>query len=252
MMSKQIDLNADIGELPGDEGRALDAAILSSVTSCNIACGGHAGDEDSMRETLKLAKKAGVRAGAHPSYPDREGFGRRTIEISEEALQQSLAAQVAALRSEAVSLGVSLTHLKPHGALYNEAAQDSGLALMIASVTSNAGIATLVGPPLSKLELAAGAFGLDYFGEGFADRSYEEDGSLTPRSEPGSVYDEEESQIKQALQIAAGSVSTRTGKRILLPVQTICVHGDTPGAQKSASRIRDALIAEGFTLGAAA
>lgn len=248
-MTKQIDLNADIGELPGDEGRALDAAILASVTSCNIACGGHAGDAESMRATLRLAKAHGVRAGAHPSYPDREGFGRRAMEISLEDLEASLAEQLVALLTEAANEQVHISHLKPHGALYNEAAQDAGLALMIAGVTSAAGIKKLVGPPLSKLELAASAYGLEYIGEGFADRSYQKDGQLTPRSEPGAVLHEEADQIQQALEIASGKVMTVIGKQIELPVQTICLHGDTPGAQKNAEEIRNALIEAGYELG---
>ena len=248
-MTLAIDLNADIGELAGPEGRALDAGILDAVTSCNIACGGHAGDAQSMRETLKMACEKGVTCGAHPSYPDREGFGRRAMEIASSELGESLKTQVSALLIEAKALGVSVAHLKPHGALYNTAAKSAELADMIASITRDSGIPNLVGPPASELEAAAQRAEIGFIGEGFADRSYETDGALTPRSEIGAVHEDETDQIKQALTIADGYVLTRNGKRIELPVQTICVHGDTPGAQRAAMAIRDALLNKGITLG---
>ena len=248
-MSRVIDLNADLGELPGDEGRALDAAILDAVSSCNIACGGHAGDEVSMKATLLLAKERGTRAGAHPSYPDREGFGRRRLNIDDDQLEQNLSDQIADLQKHAGDVGVNVTHLKPHGALYNDAAKDSALADLAARVTKAAGIPVLVGPPNSELQKSAEASGLTFVAEGFADRAYESDGSLVPRSEPGAVIEDETKQSEQALSIAAGHVKTRSGEEIPLPVQTLCLHGDTKGARETAIKIRQALEAAGYQIG---
>ena len=248
-MSRLIDLNADIGELPGETGRTLDASILEAVTSCNIACGGHAGDSDSMRETLRLAKLNGVNAGAHPSYPDREGFGRREIDISLDALRSSLLDQVRQLQAVAKEQQVELSHLKPHGALYNAAAQSEELAELVVSVTRECGIARIVGLPESHVQTAAEAAGLMFWGEGFADRSYEADGSLTPRSEDGAVLETEVDQMKQALALAKGLVTTRNGEVMAVNARTICVHGDTRGAQKATRAIREALSTAGFELG---
>ena len=248
-MSRMIDLNADLGEMPGDEGRALDAAILDAVSSCNIACGGHVGDDQSMRATLLLAKDRGTRAGAHPSYPDREGFGRRRLNIDDDQLERSLFDQVAGLLKHAGDIGVNVTHVKPHGALYNDAAKDQTLADIVARVTKAAGIPVLVGPPNSLLQSSAEASGLIFVAEGFADRAYEPDGSLVPRSEPGAVIEDEAKQSAQALLIAAGHVRTRSGKEIALPVQTLCLHGDTKGARETAIKIREALEAAGFQIG---
>lgn len=247
---RRLDLNADIGEISGPEGRALDQAILSAVTSCNIACGGHAGDADSMAATLEMAKKLGVRAGAHPSYPDREGFGRRSVVISESDLKASLKDQVKTLKMLADERDITLTHLKPHGALYNGAAQDALLARIVADVTVESGIGTLVGLPNSEMAKAAEEAGLDFLGEGFADRSYELDGSLTPRDVDGAVLESEVAQKEQALRLADGAVVTRTGPEIALEIQTICLHGDTKGAWEAAVGIRKALLAHGYELGA--
>ena len=170
-MSRMIDLNADLGEMPGDEGRALDAAILDAVSSCNIACGGHVGDDQSMRATLLLAKDRGTRAGAHPSYPDREGFGRRRLNIDDDQLERSLFDQVAGLLKHAGDIGVNVTHVKPHGALYNDAAKDQTLADIVARVTKAAGIPVLVGPPNSLLQSSAEASGLIFVAEGVDDRA---------------------------------------------------------------------------------
>lgn len=248
-MARIIDLNADIGELSGAEGRVLDAKILNAVTSCNIACGGHAGDAVSMRETLRLAKQKGVDAGAHPSYPDREGFGRRDMDISLDQLRNSLSSQIADLLNIAEQKGIILSHVKPHGALYNAAAKSKELAMIVAEVTAHAGIQRLVGLPDSAMELAARSQGIEFWGEGFADRSYEQDGSLTPRSVTGAVLECESDQIDQALALSNGLITSRIGEEIHASVQTICLHGDTPGAQRTAMAIRNALIAAGYEVG---
>ena len=250
-MKKTICLNADIGELPGSNGRALDRAILDVVSRCSIACGGHAGDQASMAATVKAAYARGVLMGAHPSYPDREGFGRKPMVMSREDLSATLSQQVRALASITRERGASLSHLKPHGALYNTAAGDEGIARTIVDVTIQCRIPLLIGPPRSCLESAASDAGLDYLSEGFADRAYETSGGLTPRSTTGALLETDAERIRQAVEIAAtGKVSARTGETIDLPVRTICVHGDTPGALSSALAIRDALNAAGIEIAA--
>ena len=248
-MTKTIDLNADIGELEGDSGRSLDADILSVVTSCNIACGGHAGDEESMRKTLRLAKRLGVKAGVHPSYPDRENFGRVSMAISPEALRASLKQQVQMFMEIAEDEAVSITHLKPHGALYNDAAKDEGFAAVIAGVAAERGIATIVGLPGSKVRDAAITHNLQFCAEGFADRAYENDGSLRARARNGAVLHNPDEQARQALELVSGNVTAFSGDHIHLEVQTICLHGDTPGAFEAAKAIRAALEATGVSIG---
>lgn len=248
-MTRSICLNADIGELPGDAGRALDRAILKVVSRCSIACGGHAGDAASMAQTLGMATEFGVLAGAHPSYPDRAGFGRSRNNMSAAELAVSLKDQVSELQRIAAATGAQVRHIKPHGALYNDAAKDAGLAGMVAALCVETGIPVLLGPPASEMERAARASGLTYIAEGFADRSYEADLSLTPRNLPGAVFHDPETQQAQALSIALRhGVTTRTGETIALHVQTLCLHGDTPGAAENAALLRAALEAQGIAI----
>ena len=240
-------LNADLGELPGPEGRALDEEMLRVVTRCNIACGGHAGDDASMRATIRAARDNSVRIGAHPSYPDRENFGRRTLKMPPQELAALLMAQIRRLIVIAAEENAAVAHLKPHGALYNDAARDAGLASVIAGVTADAGLRELVGPPGSKLMHAARAAGLGYLAEGFADRSYEPDGALTPRSLPGAVLEDSAAVLTQALDFARdGTVAVRGGGRIALAIDTLCLHSDTPGAAEHARLLRTGLEAAGI------
>ena len=248
-MTKTIDLNADIGELEGDSGRRLDADILSVVTSCNIASGGHAGDEESMRKTLRLAKQFGVKAGVHPSYPDRENFGRVSMAVSPDELRASLRQQVQMFMKIADDEGVSIAHLKPHGALYNDAAKDADLAVVIAGVAAECGISTIVGLPSSELRDAAITHNLHFRAEGFADRAYEDDGSLRARAKNGAVLHNADEQARQALELFSGNVTAFSGEPISLEVHTICLHGDTPGAFEAAKAIREALEATGVSIG---
>ncbi len=242
----RIDLNADLGELPGEEGRALDAAILSQVTSCSIACGGHAGDEATMHAALGAAKAAGVLPGAHPSYPDREGFGRRSMDIRPEILLPLLKEQVAALREAADAVGVALSHIKPHGTLYNDAAKGGALAETVLRLCEDERLPLygLAGSPLSQL--AEGR--VRFLGEGFADRRYRSDGTLTPRSEPGAVIEDEAAQAEQAVTLATRAPLQTDGDPLTLDVKTLCLHGDTKGAAKSAKRLRGALEAAGVAV----
>jgi UPF0271 protein len=242
-MNRVIDLNADLGE-----GETHDAEIMALVSSCNIACGGHIGDVSSMERALQLAKTNCVAVGAHPAYPDRDGFGRGRFNISTKDLVASLEKQVDALVAVATRMSIQVSHLKPHGALYNEAAKDITLAHMIAQVAADLlPGARLVGPPASALLEAARQAGLGFIAEGFADRAYSDDGTLVKRSQQGAVLEGDHERCQQALQMAEHQqVKTISGKTITLPVSTICLHGDGTGALESARRIRAALEQVGF------
>lgn len=245
-MSK-IDLNADLGE-----GESTDAELLSIVTSCNIACGGHAGNESSMRDTIVMALQAGVAIGAHPSYPDAQGFGRRSGFLAGEALYESLTAQVTIFSDIACELGATMTHIKPHGALYNDAAADPALADILARVCDEAhGHVVLVGPPASALQAAASSHGIGFVAEGFIDRLYTDTGGLVPRARKDAVHSGIDRIASQALSIAADhNVISESGDCIPLVAQTLCIHGDTPGAVDAARTVRRILESNGIEVGA--
>lgn len=245
-----MDLNSDIGELEGAEGRRLDALILDAVTSCNIACGGHAGDTEIMKQTVEASIKQNVLIGAHPSYPDRKNFGRLKMDISQAELRASLDIQVGTLKDIVEAQGSRITHLKAHGALYNAAAKDAELASLICDCAKHHNIPFVFGLPNSQMGKAVRDHALTFVGEGFVDRAYEEDGSLTPRSRDGAVLTAKAIAIKQAVRIAqSGEVQTRSGKTILLPVETLCLHGDTEGASELAIQIKNTLINCGANVG---
>lgn len=233
-----IDLNADLGE-----GGDYDADLMQVVSSCNIACGGHAGDADSMARTIQLAIRHGVAVGAHPSYPDPAGFGRKSLSIGNDELYESLTSQVETLLDIAGELGARVVHLKPHGALYNDAAGNAELADIVGRVASELpGDVCLVGPPGSELECAAAGNDLKFFAEAFVDRAYQPDGRLVSRTEAGAVYEDIDQMMEQALSLAMhNTVSTRDGTIIPVPADTLCIHGDTPGAANAARAVRDAL-----------
>lgn len=241
-MTLRIDLNSDIGELKGDQGRALDEEILCVVSSCNIACGGHAGDAETMRYTLRAAKKQNVLAGAHPSYPDRQNFGRQSMEITLDDLRSSLTSQIEMLITIAEDEGVTITHLKAHGALYNDAANAPELASLVCECAKDFNIRHVFFLPESCGAEAARNLGLKSINEGFVDRLYEDNGRLTSRSLPKAVHSEASLVIDQAIQLATGKpVTTRQGTELVLPVDTLCLHGDTSGAAEMASGIRKSL-----------
>lgn len=240
-----IDLNADLGE-----GEATDALLLDIVTSCNVACGGHAGDAGSMARTMAAAIERGVVIGAHPSYPDRDGFGRRSGYTHAAALAVEIERQLGDLAGVAARSGAVVRHLKPHGALYNDAADDPALAHAICEALSavDPGM-RLVGLPDSALEAAARDAGISFVGEGFVDRAYRDDGRLVSRSEPGAVYSDPALAAAQAVDITLHrSVTATTGERIALNVRTLCIHGDSPGAVDSAKAVRAALAAAGVAI----
>ncbi len=240
-----IDLNADLGE-----GDPYDEALLRIVSSCNIACGGHAGDADTMAATVRFAIANGVAVGAHPGYPDREGFGRASGFLAGDALYASLSDQVTALADIAAQLGTKLAHIKAHGALYNDAVADAGLAAVIARVTAEApGSPGLVGMANTELQRAAERHGLLFIAEAFVDRAYEPDGTLVPRSEPGAVHSELSVVTTQAVRLAKdGRVTARNGEVIDVPADTLCIHGDTPGADEAARAVRDVLESRGVEI----
>ena len=235
-MSRTIDLNADVGE-----GCGQDAQLMLLISSANIACGLHAGDAHTMRDAVQLACDHDVKIGAHPSFPDRDHFGRREMQMSARTLQQCIVAQIEALAEVAAAAGTRLHHVKPHGALYNMAARDAGLAETIAAaVQSVEPSLKLFGLAGSESVKAANRVGLTAINEAFADRAYRADGSLLPRDWPGSVLHDE-------AEVAARAVAM-VRDRAVIAADTICVHGDTPGAAALAKRIRDALAAAGITV----
>jgi len=240
-----MDLNCDIGESFGAWHMGADAGVMPWITSANIACGFHAGDFSTMRQTVALARKHGVAIGAHVSLPDLQGFGRRELRVTVDEAHAMTLYQIGALAAFARAAGARVAHVKPHGALYNMAAKDAALAAAIARAVHDFDPdIILVGLAASELPKAGMAAGLRVAHEAFADRSYEADGSLTPRREPGAVIDDVDFAVAQAVQIVTkGQVETRGGKIIELSADTICVHGDRPDAAEFARRLKQALDA---------
>jgi 5-oxoprolinase (ATP-hydrolysing) subunit A len=240
---RSIDLNCDLGE-----GAGHDAALMPLITSANIACGGHAGDAASMRETIMLALQNGVAIGAHPGFADHENFGRRKVAMASAEVYQLIVTQLGALREIARPLGAKVRHVKPHGALYNMAARDPHLAGAIASAVSNEDSElTLFGLAGSELIRAGQAHGLRVANEVFADRTYHPDGSLTPRAHPGAMVEDEAAAIAQVLQIVrTGAVTTVDGQSVRVKADTVCLHGDGANSVAFASGLRTALEGAGI------
>ncbi len=239
----KIDLNCDMGESFGRYRLGNDAAMLDVVTSANIACGLHAGDPVVMRETVALAASRGVAIGAHPGYPDLQGFGRRAMQLAPAELEAFLLYQLGALTSFARLAGVPLTHVKPHGALYNQAAADPDIAAAITrAVAAFDPSLIVITLPESALKLAALGAGLRVALEGFADRAYQANGALAPRERSGAVIHDPDVAVARAIRmVTQGEVETIEGKVIPLRVDTLCVHGDTPNAAELAQSLRQAL-----------
>jgi 5-oxoprolinase (ATP-hydrolysing) subunit A len=228
-----IELSADMGEGSPDEDQ-----IWPLIQRANVACGGHAGDEHSMREAAERGHRHGVILGAHPSYPDRENFGRKSMAMEPAALRASLLAQLAALRAHA-----NIRHVKPHGALYNDAHRDLALARVIIEAMRGFDPAlAMVAPDHSRMAAAAREAGTPVIREAFADRRYEPDGSLTPRSIAGSTLTIEEAAAQAALLAREGVVIARDGTRISLPFDTLCIHADMDGAVQRLRAVRAAVV----------
>jgi UPF0271 protein len=229
---RRIDLNADVGEGPGEE------PLYALITSANIACGGHAGNDATMREAVRLALRHGAAIGAHPSYPDRATFGRAMMILEPETLARSIGEQVATLVRIAASEGARVTHVKPHGALYAAAAARRDVAAAVASaVASMSPAPVLVGLAASVALRTWSERGFRVAAEGFADRAYADDGTLVSRAEPGAVITDPASCTAQAIRLAGFGRCA-----------TICVHGDTAGAAAIAAAVRRGLEEAGFTL----
>jgi UPF0271 protein len=245
-----IDLNADVGENPEALPDGTEEALLRVVTSANIACGAHAGDENTIAATLALAVRLGVAAGAHPGYPDRAGFGRDSLGMTPAAIEDSIFKQVRLLAEAARNAGCTLTHVKPHGALYNDAARDHETAGAIARGVSRWSTdVVLVGLAGSAMLEVFREHGFEAAGEAFADRAYEADGTLRSRKLPGALITEAAQAAAQAVRIVRdGMVTAFDGRDVPVRARTICVHGDTPGAARIATAVRDALLATGARL----
>lgn len=246
-MNLRIDLNSDIGESFGAWTMGDDAGVLAHVTSANIACGFHAGDALTMQRTVALALEHGVAIGAHVGLPDLQGFGRREMKISAAEAHAFTLGQIGALDAFARAAGTRLRHVKPHGALYNLAARDASLADAIAqAIRGFDPELVLVGLAASELPRAGVRAGLRVAHEAFADRRYEADGSLTPRSRADAVIADADAAVAQALAIVRDArVSARDGSTLALRADTLCVHGDRVDAATWAARLRQALEAAG-------
>ena len=250
-MMTRIDLNCDMGELPEAIADGTQEALLGSITSANVACGGHAGDERTMRATIEQALKAGVAVGAHPGYPDRENFGRFELKMPAEAVANSIHEQVRTLAEVAGKCGTKLVHVKPHGALYNQAVKNRELAEAIArGVAKFSKDLVLMGLAESPMLEVFRQAGFAVAAEAFADRRYEPDGTLRSRKFENALIRDPAEAAKQALSVAQrGIVTAHDGTEVKLIAQTICIHGDTPGSVQIVAAVARTLREAGVGLG---
>lgn len=243
-MKAELDFNCDLGEGCGD-----DAAIIPLISSASIACGGHAGDVGTMRTTVALCLQHGVAIGAHPSLPDREHFGRRDLPVTPSQTHAFVREQIEALATIAREQGARLRHVKPHGALYNRAARDRTIADAIAAATHAFDPELwLVGLSGSALTDAGEAIGLKVAHEAFAERRYEADGTLTPRTHADAVLTDTRGSLEQVRDLLRGAVVARTGERIAVRMDTLCLHGDRPDAAAFAQVLHAALTTAGVRI----
>jgi UPF0271 protein len=247
---KKIDLNCDMGESYGAWKMGEDAAVMPYISSANIACGFHAGDPATIRKTVRLAVDRGVAIGAHPSLPDLQGFGRRAMKISAQDMYDLVVYQAGAVEAFARAAGAKLHHVKCHGALYNMAANDEALSDAMARAVRD------LGPDVflyclskSKSFESAKRQGVKVAGEVFADRGYSDDGSLAPRERPGGMIEDPLQAVKQALaMIEEGRVTSLSGTPVAVAADTMCLHGDQPGAVRFAKELRRAFAAHHITV----
>jgi 5-oxoprolinase (ATP-hydrolysing) subunit A len=245
-----VDLNADVGESFGNYRLGEDDALMPIITSANVAAGFHAGDPSVLRRTVRLAATYGVAVGAHPSFPDLAGFGRREMRMPDREVEDAVLYQIASVAGVARAEAIQLAHVKPHGALYNMAARESGLAhAIVRAIVSFDSSLFLYAPPDSALAVAGAEAGLRVIAEGFADRAYDSSGQLVSRLEAGSFIEDAERAANQAVQLASRSeVVAFDGTTISLAVRTICVHGDAAGSATRAARVRAALELSGIAV----
>lgn len=244
----KIDLNCDLGESFGNYKIGLDEEVIKYVTSANIACGFHASDPLVMEKTVRLAKNAGVGVGAHPGFPDLVGFGRRNMNVSIAELKAMVTYQLGALDAFCRANKIILQHLKPHGAMYNMAGKDEKMALAIAEAIGNYNSSLiLLGLSGSQMLKAAQTVGIPFKKEVFADRAYEEDGSLVARTKPGAMIEDENEAIQRIIDMVRyGKVKSITGKEISVEPDSVCVHGDNPRTLDFVIKIRKRLEEEGI------
>ncbi len=246
-MNIRIDLNCDLGESFGRYTLGEDESVMASITSANVACGMHAGDPLVIDQTVQLAARYGVRVGAHPGYPDLQGFGRRVMDLTPAEAEAFTLYQVAALAGIARANGVELAHVKPHGALYNQAAKDEKLAEAIArGVRRYSRDLVLVGLAGSALVAAGQSAGMRVANEGFPDRAYNPDGSLRSRRLPGALLESIEEICAQAVRLAMEGIIISDGVPRRVPVETLCIHGDNSGAARNAAAVRKSLEEQGI------
>ena len=246
----KVDLNSDLGESFGAYTIGMDEAVIAHISSANIACGYHAGDPMVMDRTVAACKAAGVAVGAHPGFPDLLGFGRRNLSCSPREAKSYIQYQMGALLAFAAAHGLPLQHVKPHGALYNMAAKDFDLALAIAEgVASVNPEIILLGLAGSQMLKAGKQVGLRVASEVFADRAYQADGSLVPRSKPGAVIHDKEEAIRRTIRmVTEGRVTAVSGEEVSIEAHSICVHGDNPSAVEFVKNIHAALRHEGVSI----
>ena len=250
MASTPINLNADLGESFGAWTMGDDPALLKIVNSANIACGFHAGDPTVMQQTVRLALAQGVSIGAHPSYPDLQGFGRRVMQMSSQDMQAMLLYQIGALQAIAAAEGGRVSHVKPHGALNNVACADKEVAATVVRAIQQLDPSLmLLAPAHSALASAAETAGLPVRYEVFADRAYLDDGQLMPRARPGAVLHDAQACVDHVLRmVQAQAIVTATQRQLPCRIDSICVHGDGPEAVATARAVRQALETAGYTL----
>mgnify|MGYP001446094389 CR=1 FL=1 len=247
---RTLDLNCDMGESFGAWKMGDDRAIMPLITSANVACGFHAGDPSTIRATVRLAVDHGVAVGAHPSYPDLQGFGRRAMQISAQECYDLVVYQAGAVEAFARAAGAPLHHVKIHGMLYNVAAKDEGLADAIARATKDLGGGVMLYALSGSLMMeAAQRHGVRAVGEVFADRSYQGDGTLTPRGQPGAMITDEAASVAQVLMmVEQGKLRSLDGVEVPVEAGTLCLHGDQPGAIRFAQALRVAFKERGIAL----
>jgi 5-oxoprolinase (ATP-hydrolysing) subunit A len=246
----EIDINCDLGENIGSGNSGIDELIMPYISSANIACGFHAGNPFIIEKTVMLARKYSVSIGAHPSYPDRENFGRRTMKMSDTELRETLIYQISAVKVIAEASGERLAHVKPHGALYNDAAVNYGLAHVIVKTIKEIDRSLLMyGPAGSQLSKAASEEGIKFVEEFFADRAYNDNGSLVARNIEGSVLHDTNTVIGRVIKMVIDKeVITITGKPIPISADTVCIHGDNEMAPMFASELMSELKAYGINV----
>lgn len=249
-----IDLNSDIGEAASPEGQAAEREILKLVSSANIACGGHAGNDETMRLTVRCARENGVVIGAHPGYPDPQNFGRKSIDIADPSIASmiylSLTEQIIRLSEICADAGTKVSYVKPHGALYNDAVNSREHADLIARTIAQIDTALLfMGAPNSEMKLSAMRQGLTFVSEGFIDRRYTDDGHLQNRSIEGAVIKDQDTRMAQARSLVeTQSVLTATGNRLSIEAHSLCLHGDTAGAVETARLARKTIELAGVEI----